>query len=650
MMFVWRMAWRETRGAGRHVTLFVTCIALGVAALVGVGTFATNLERTLGREARALMGGDVELRSARALGAAAREELERLLGSGALTTEIRELAGMARSPRDGRSALVELKAVGARYPLYGRIETEPARPLGDLLAEGGALVEGPLLDRLALRVGDGIVVGSAAFTIRGVVRREPDRAGGLLTLGPRVLIADDALDATGLVQFGSRVRHRALVRLPEGTSAARIRDDLTRALDDPAIRVVAFDESQSGLKRFFAQLTTYLGLTGLVSLLVGGIGVASAVRTFIRRKTETIAILKCVGATTRTLFATYLIQALALGVVGSVLGVGLGLAFQPLATRAFAGLAPFPLEPALDARTLVRALAMGVLTTGLVVLWPLLSLRAIPPSAILRQEVEPVRRRRPWLAALPIASGLAALALWQAGSFKIGGIFVLASLGALLGLAALGRGLIRLARAMPRARSLAWRQGVANLHRPGGQVGGVVVALGIGVMLLVAIALLEDALDRQIDHEQRREAPSFFFVDVGADQHDAFSRMMTTTTGTTPTLIPVVRARLASVNGERVGRSMLDRRRAAGHDALWYFTRDYVLTSTAEPPAANAILRGRPRTRRRTHACRSRKPPRRRSASTSAPRSASTFRVCGWTRSSPAFARSTGRRSPRTSS
>jgi len=326
---------------------------------------------------------------------------------------------------------------------------------------------------------------------------------------------------------------------------------------------------------------------------VGGIGVASAMRTFIRRKTETIAILKCVGATSRTLFGTYLVQALALGVVGSVLGVGLGLILQPLAMRAFAGLAPFPLEPLVDVRTLARALAMGVLATGLVVVWPLLSLRAIPPSAILRQEVEPTRRRRPWLAVVPIAAGLVALALWQAGSLKIGGIFVGASIAALLGLAGLGRGLVRLARALPRARSLAWRQGVANLHRPGGQAGGVVVALGIGVMLLVAVGLLEDALDRQIDHEQRREAPSFFFVDIGADQRDAFSRVMATTTGVAPTLIPVVRARLASVNGERVGRPMLERRRAAGHDALWYFTRDYVLTSMAEPPATNAILRGR---------------------------------------------------------
>jgi putative ABC transport system permease protein len=587
------MAWRETRGAGRHVVLVLVCIALGVAALVGVGTFAANLERTLGREARALMGGDVELRASRPPGTGATRELERVGGAGAVTTEIRELVGMARNPRDGASALVELKAVGAAYPLYGRVETVPARPLPELLTGGGAVVEAPLLSRLGLAIGDRLVVGTALFTVRGVITREPDRASGLFTLGPRILIGGDALEATGLVQFGSRVRYRTLVRLPAAIPAGRVRDDLTRALDDPGIRIVAFDEGQGGLRRFFAQLTTYLGLLGLVSLLVGGIGVASAVRTYIRRKTPTIAILKCVGATSRVLFATYLVQTLALGVAGSLLGAALGLALQPLATAVLAGLAPFTLERGLDAWTLVRAVVMGVLTTGLVSLWPLLSLRAVAPAAIFRQDVEPAPRRRPWLWVAPIAAGLAGLAFWQAGSLKVGGIFVLAAAAALLALAGLARGVVRLARALPRARSLAWRQGVANLRRPGGHVGGVVTALGVGVMLLVAVGLLEDALDRQIDHEQRREAPSFFFVDVQPDQREDFVRVVTTATGVAPALTPVVRARLATVNGERVGRALLERRRAAGHEALWYFTRDYVLTSMAAPPAANAILRGR---------------------------------------------------------
>jgi len=593
-----RMAWRETRGAWRHVALFLTCIALGVASLVAVGSFAANLERTLGREARALMGGDLELRSSRPLGAAAARQLEALRAAGAATTEIRELVGMVRDPRGGATALVELKAVGPAYPLYGRLDTSPSRPLTASLADGGALVEDALLARLGLGVGDRIVVGTAPFTVRGVIAREPDRASGLFTVGPRVLIAADALERTGLVIFGSRVRYRTLVRLAAPAAAGRVREDLARALDDPAVRVVAFDEGQGGLRRFFSQLTTYLGLVGLVSLLVGGIGVASAVRTLIRRKTPTIAILKCVGATSRVLFATYLVQTVALGVIGSVLGAALGLLLQPLAVRVLAGLAPFPLAPELDPPTLLRAIAAGVLTTVLVALWPLLSLRSIAPSVILRRDVAPMSglegsaTRRPWIAVLPIVAGLAGLALWQAGSLKIGGIFVGAALGALLGLAGLGRGLVWLARAVPRGRSLAWRQGIANLRRPGGHVGGVVTALGVGVMLLVAIGLLEDALGRQIDHEQRREAPSFFFIDVQTDQRDAFARLVADTAGVSPALTPVVRARLASVKGERVGRALLDRRRADGHDAVWYHTREYVLTSMAEAPSTNTIVRG----------------------------------------------------------
>ena len=237
--FALRMAWRETRGAGRHVVLVLVCIALGVAALVGVGTFAANLERTLGHEARALMGGDVELRASRPPGAGAIRELERL--GGAVTTEIRELVGMARNPRDGASALVELKTVGAAYPLYGRVETVPARPLSELLAGGGAIVEAPLLSRLGLAVGDRLVVGTALFTVRGVITREPDRASGFFTLGPRVVIGNDALEATGLLEFGSRVRYRTLVRLPASISAGRVRDDLIRALDDPATNRAAHE-------------------------------------------------------------------------------------------------------------------------------------------------------------------------------------------------------------------------------------------------------------------------------------------------------------------------------------------------------------------------------------------------------------------------
>jgi putative ABC transport system permease protein len=599
LAFALRMAWRETRGAARHFAVLFGCVALGVAALVSVGSFGSNLDRTLTREARALTGGDVELRSAQPLDPTAHAALDELTHRGAVTATVEEMVAMARTPGRGATLLVELKAVERAYPLYGRVETTPPEPLDALLADrddrGGAVVETPLLQRLGLSVGDELEIGSARFLVTGVLVREPDRAGGLITLGPHVLVGDRALERTGLVQTGSRVRYRTLVRLPPGMSAHAVTADLARTIGDPSVRIAPFDESQPGLRRFFSQLATYLGLVGLASLLVGGVGIASTVATFLRRQLATIAILKCLGAGSRVLLATYLIQTLSVALVGSVLGAALGVAAQPLLVRALAPFAPFALEARWDVGTVARGLALGLLAALLCALWPLLTIRDVPPSLILRRDVDERgwRARRPWAAAILILTGLAALAVWQAGSFRLGGIFAGASLAALGMLLGLSRALVSLPRRLPRTRGLAWRQGLAGLDRPGGHTMRVVVAVGLGVMLLVAIALLESNLGRQLAYEQKREAPSFFFIDVQPDQRGPFSRLVDEVSGVAPILTPVVRARLAAIDGKPVTRELIDRRKRESPEKNWYLTREYMLTWSSTPPPANAITRGR---------------------------------------------------------
>jgi putative ABC transport system permease protein len=220
--------------------------------------------------------------------------------------------------------------------------------------------------------------------------------------------------------------------------------------------------------------------------------------------------------------------------------------------------------------------------------------RAVPPWLILRRDVDPApRARRDWTTLAPVGLGLGALALWQAGSLRTGGIFVGASLTAMLALLGLARGLVLVARRLPRGRGLAWRQGLAALQRPGGHAPRVVVALGMAVMLLVAVALLESVLGHQIDHEQQRQAPSFFFLDVQPDQRELFAQLVERESGAPPVLTPVVRGRLAAIEGERVTRKVVDRRRARGDEGTWYFTREYVLTWAAEPPTTNVLTRGR---------------------------------------------------------
>jgi putative ABC transport system permease protein len=588
-----RLAWRQARGGRRHLAAVFASVALGVGALVAVGTLGAGLEATLGREAKALLGGDLELRAARPLPPEGDAAVDGLARAGARVVRVQELVGMARGERGG-TLLVELKAPAAGYPLYGRLVTTPAAPLAALLAGNGAVVQRDLLDRLGVAVGDRLVLGEAQLTIRGVVEAEPDRAARLVTLGPRVFVSPAALARSGLVTFGSRVRHRVLVGLPDGVSAGQTRATLARALVDPGVRVASYDEAQPGLRRFFSQLTTYLGLVGLASLLVGGIGVAASVSAFVARQVPSIAALKALGAETRTLLAAYVIQTQAAALAAGVLGAALGVGVQPVLAAALAGLVPFPLEPQVHAATLARAVVMGLAVTLLCTWAPLAAVRAVPPWLILRRDVTPPPRRvRAWLPLVPVALGVVALVLWQAGSLKTGGLFVGASLAALLGLQALARGLVVVTRRLPRARGLAWRHGLAALQRPGGHAARVVVALGVAVMLLITVAQLQSVLGRQIDHEQRRGAPSFFFLDVQPDQREPFARLVERVAGVPPALTPVVRARLAAIDGEPVTRAAVDRRKARGEEGTWYFTREYVLTWADEPPAGNVLVRGR---------------------------------------------------------
>lgn len=636
--FALRMGWREARGGFRHFTTFFVCVALGVTALIAVGTLGASLDATVAREAKTLLGGDIELRSARPLDAAVDRRLEPLKQSGGAVARVREMVAMARQA-GGRSLLVEVKAVDSHYPLYGTVRTAEAASLGDLLRAQGAVVDQDLLDRLGLGPGDAIDIGAARFVIRGVILHEPDRATQFVSLGPRVLIADDALDRTELLRLGSRVRYRTLLRLPAAQGARSAREELARDLTDLTVRIVAYDEAQPGLRRSFAQLTTYLGLVGLASLMVGGIGVASATAAFIKRRRATIAILKCLGAESSTIVHTYLGQSLLIGLLASVAGAIVALTLQPLLLRLVAGLLPVPVAPRIDVGVLGRGLAMGGLTTALCAGWPLLAIREVRPSLLLRRDVVDSPPRigfERWLVAIPIGAGLSCLAWWQAGDLRVAAIFIGGTAAALLLLSLLARTLVTLERsAVPFVAhaGFAWKQGIAALRRPGGHVTGIVVALGTGAMLLVAIQLLEGGLRRQLNQETRRETPSFFFIEVQPDQREAFAAAVAQAVpGIDPHLTPVVRARLASVNGIPVSRELVEQRRAKGDDRTWYFTRDYMLTWAAEPPSTNALTRGRwwtPTEAAALRASRSKMRPPSTWGSPSGERSPSTSRACG---------------------
>jgi putative ABC transport system permease protein len=346
------MAWRETRGGWRHFVYFFVCIAVGVSALVGVSLFAAHVEHAVSRQAKGLLGGDLEIRSSHPLSAESRTVLEALDERGIHRTHVSELVAMAARTTPGgafiqATQIVELKAVESTYPLYGTVKVEPSASLQSLLSLEpsrcatapchGAVVQEALLLRMGLAIGDRINIGSAEFRITGLVRTEPDRMANAFSLGPRVIISAAALKASALVQPGSRVRERELLKLPSGTPLEPLRGELRGRLAADHVRVSGYRDAQPQLKQFLEQLSRYLGLIGLTALFIGGLGVAMSVHAFMQEKLKSIAILKTLGADSSLLMRVYVVQAIALGLIGSVAGMLFGVVLQRVLPPLLAG-------------------------------------------------------------------------------------------------------------------------------------------------------------------------------------------------------------------------------------------------------------------------------------------------------------------------
>ncbi|MBA2251568.1 MAG: FtsX-like permease family protein, partial [Nitrospirales bacterium] len=641
------MAWRETRAAWRHFLYFFFCIALGVGTLVGVGLFAANVEGTVAREARGLMGGDLEIRLTRPISTKGHDILRSLESRAIDVIHVSELVAMAS--RHGRETspsppsyavptqLIELKAIEPSYPFYGTLNTAPPRPVSQLIAHQagaclatgrvaktdcyGAIVQGSLLIKMGLQVGDELKIGQAVLTITGTLKHEPDRVASAFSLGPRVMISQDALRSADLVKPGSRVRERYLLRVPLEVQPDPLVTELRDRLADDSAHVSTFREAQPQLRRFLDQLTRYLGLVGLTALFVGGIGVASTVHAFVKDKLKTIAILKTLGADSGTVIRTYLVQALCLGLMGSLAGVTLGASLQHAIPSLLAGLLPIDLldqsvsQGSLSAEPILRGVALGAATTLLFTLWPLLGIREIRPALIFRTEMvgaeqegdrdqrrftwlehlrDPVR----WVTVVLIGIGLSGLAMWQARSLSIGTMFIGALVAAVVLLTLAARMVIRGLRIAASPSSLTVRQAMRNLSRPGSQATSIMVAVGIGVMIIVTISLLERSLIRQIGESRPLNAPTFFFIDLQPDQKAAFERLMHQRfSHVTPELTPLVRSRLHAVNGQPVPINEDDERERRGqrngeHGKSWYFTREYVLTFLDRLPKDNEVVKG----------------------------------------------------------
>jgi putative ABC transport system permease protein len=590
----WRLALRELRGGLRGFYVFIACIALGVMAIAGVGSFADSLADGLAREGRIILGGDIAFSLIHREATAAERAF--LNGQGHVSVAI-TMRAMARTA-DGRTALTEIKAVDQAYPLYGTVALDSPQDLADALAgrDGvfGAAADPALLARLDLGLGGTLKVGEATIEIRAVLKSEPDKLAAGIAFAPRLLISEAGMRATGLLQPGSLVRWHYRLRL----AGADARDRLTKAVADAArlefpeagwemrTRANASPEFGRNLERF----TEFLTLVGLTALLVGGVGVANAVKSYLDRKREVIATLKALGATGGRIFAIYLTQVFVLALIGSLIGVVLGAALPFLIAAVLGAIIPIPLAPAVHPAELALGVVYGLLTALAFALWPLGRGRDVPPSALFRDAVAPERRwpRKRYLMGIAATAGvLAALAVALAFDRNVAAVFIAAAVVVFVALRLVAVLLMALARRSPRPRSTLLRLVIANIHRPGALTPTVVLSLGLGLSLLVALTLIDGNLHLQFTAGLPLRAPSFYFVDVqqaDAERFDAFIRARAP--GAKLERVPMLRGRIVSVNGIKAE----DLRPA--QSAAWVLQSDRGITYGADVPAGSRVVAG----------------------------------------------------------
>jgi putative ABC transport system permease protein len=594
-----RFAWRDLRGGLRGFGVFIACVALGVMTIAGVGSLAESLNDGIAKAGRVILGGDIAF----ALIQREASDSERaFLNAHGRLSAVATLRAMARpavaATSDSPGSLVEVKAVDEAYPSFGELKTDPALPLADLLAQHGtafgAVADPVLLTRLGLKIGDHITLGNADVELRAALVSEPDKLSGGIGLGPRVLIGEAALRATGLLQPGSLVRWQYRLRLPEANSSDRditaLEHEAQTEFPQAGWEIRTRSKASPQLERSVERFSQFLTLVGLATLLVGGVGVANAVASHLARNRDTIATLKALGAAGSHIFAIYCTEIIAVALFAAVIGAALGAALPFLIANLFGAILPLPITPTLHPHVLALAVVYGLLTALAFALWPLGRAHDISVSKLFRDRIAAERRwprARYVLAAGATVAVLAALALFTTDDRRIAAFFIAAAAVVFLLLRLVAALTMWLARQAPGSRSTIVRLAVANIHRAGALTPSVMLSLGLGLALLVTVVEIDGNLHREFAAALPEKAPSFFFIDIPAAQAARFDALMREQApGATVERVPMLRGRIVAANGVKAD----ELKPAAG--SAWVLRGDRGITYAKTVPAGSRIVAG----------------------------------------------------------
>ncbi len=590
-----RLALRELRGGLSGFYVFIACIALGVGAIAGVNSVSRALTNGISSEGRVILGGDIAFSFVHR--EASPEELRYFQSKGQVGA-IASMRAMVQRADGTDEALVELKAVDPSYPHGGTLLLEDGSTNGQSLMTArngtfGALVAPEFLDRLGVAPGDLVRVGTETLQIRGVIHTEPDRLSSGVGFGPRFIVPIEALRGTGLLQPGSLVTWTYRVRLPDGASSldaiTEIKAEADRLFPEAGWDIASRDDAAPGLRRNIERFSQFLTLVGLTALVVGGVGVANAVSSFVDLKRPAIATLKCLGARNAVVFQVYLIQILILACVGIALGLVVGALLPFAAKAALADLVPvsgvrvYPLE-------LGFAVVYGLLVTLGFSLGPLGRAQRLPASSLFADRAVHAPQKPPLgyrMAQAAALLALAALAVRLAGDRELSLFYIGAVIGAFVVLRLVAIAIMAAARRVTKVRGTALRLAVRNVHRPGALTPSVVLSLGLGLTLLVSLALIDTNLREQLSGAITEKAPDFFFLDVQSNERDAFVALLEKTVpGGVVETVPMLRGRITAIDGTPTS-ALGDSKRSA-----WALRGDRGLTYADTPPRNSTIVAG----------------------------------------------------------
>jgi len=587
-----RLALREMRGGLRGFYIFLACIALGTAAIAGVNSVSAAITQAIGTQGQTLLAGDVRFELTNRFATPEEMAYFESLGDVSLSTGLRSMARLA----DGSDqALVEARGVDGLYPLYGTLETAPQKPAAGLFAKTGeaygAVVAPLLLDRLGLAVGDEILLGTARLKVTATLVREPDAVSEGFGFAPRLLLSEEALRATGLVQTGSLVKNAYRIRLADpALPLAGIREAAGKAFPSAGWSIRTADAAAPSLTANITRFSQFLTLVGLTALIVGGVGVANAVRAYLDSKRSVIATFKCLGAPASLVALVYLAQIALIAAAGILIGLVAGALMPMVAMRFLEGILPVPAEAALYPSALVLAAVFGLLTALAFAVLPLGHARAVPATALFREQGFEARGLPGWpylLGAGLLLAALAGLAVLTAYDRRIALVFLGAIAFSFVVLRAVAWLITALARRSPRVNSPALRLAVGNIHRPGALTSSVVLSLGLGLALLVTLTLIDGNLRRELTGSLPERAPNFFFVDIQGSELDGFRSVLKANLPEGKVVeVPMLRGRVMELNGVDVAKVTVP------PEGQWVLRGDRGITYAKNVPENSTVSEG----------------------------------------------------------